>query len=273
MRTALRRWMPTEAFAEWEARQRGRTVPTGGKTFVAADGVVTALLLPLPDRAMFLGLASHELIECAHLIDQTEAGVAHPEDPRLSNGVVLADEYVTDRARVEIGQPLGWPESVLDKKAGIVEQLDDLEVMLTRPPYEGHPTDSFWMHWVNIARVWAMVAGRADGGATSASSELEAWERHRLTDEPGWGRVRAALAGAVPRARASTCRVRRGRGVSGLGPDRDAGARGLGRIRDCSPDTSPPVRGAARPRGLEARAVKVASRQRAARRRVHGRRP
>lgn len=195
VRPALRRWMPAEAFAEWEAQQHGRPVATGGKTFVAADGVVTAVVMPIGDRAMFLGIATHEVLECAHLVDQIAEGFDHPSDPREANGVVLADEYVTDRARIEIVAALGWPESVLDEKVGIIEQLGDLKAVLGRAPVEGQPTHDFWLHWVNLARVWAMLSGRADAGAASARAQLEAWERQDLVDARRWKQVRASLQG------------------------------------------------------------------------------
>lgn len=190
---ALRQWMTRSEFREWQAQQQGRPVATGAKTFVADDDVVTAVVCAMPDRAMFLGLASHELLEVGHRVREREAGVPFPTEGRSANGVVIADEYVTDRARSEIADRLGWTESVLDREPGLVSQTDGVAAVLRQRPFEGPPSHRFWLHWANLARVWAMVAGRADADVIGASEELDRWRRHELVAHDGWSAVRETL--------------------------------------------------------------------------------
>jgi len=192
MRMGLAKWMKEDDFAAWSAQQLNRPVATGGKTFVADDEVPTAVVFPYGDPWIFLGIASHELLELSRF--ERERYGPQPDDVRSMNGMVLADEYVVERARTAITQRLQWPESPIDASPGMVEQTDDLRAVLN-PTRQGRPTVEFWQHWVNIGRVFAMVAGRADGGSTSAAAELAAWAEHAFITDGGWSPIRAALNG------------------------------------------------------------------------------
>jgi hypothetical protein len=189
MRAALRRWMATAAFNEWDEDQHGRPVATAGKTFTAADGVITTVVCPMPDDAMFLGLAAHELIEMAHHAQ----GLSSPEEPRRMIGMVLADEYVTDRARTEISSGLGWRWSQLDVELGLDKQADNLVRLLPAMAVQPHPTPEFWLHWQNLARVWAMASGRRDGGMDRMDRALREWAEHPIVVDNGWSPVRETL--------------------------------------------------------------------------------
>jgi hypothetical protein len=47
MRRALQMYMKDDEYERWNAAQEGRPVVTGGKTFVADDEVITAVLIPM----------------------------------------------------------------------------------------------------------------------------------------------------------------------------------------------------------------------------------
>ena len=174
------------------AEPGGRPVATAGNTFVADDEVVTACVCPIPHAPAMLALCGHELIEIAHVSAERREGARSPEEHE-QNGTTLADEYVAERLRIEIALQLRWPRSQLDSSPGFVAQTEDIERVLERPPYDGPPTLEFWQHWVNVARVWAMVAGRADAGAPEEQRELDLWAGHRLVDDNGWAPARQAL--------------------------------------------------------------------------------
>lgn len=192
---SLHRWMVASEFRQWQRDQVGRPVATAGKAFIGADGVATAVVGPLPERGMLLGMIGHELVELAHLarID----GAIEPSTVQEINGTVLADEYCSDRVREEISRRLGFPESRLDEAVAIATQADDVVPVLKAM--------NFWVHWANLARVWAMTAGRADAGSSSAQQNMRDWAAHDLIANSGWQDVRAALQAlyadaALPRA-------------------------------------------------------------------------
>jgi hypothetical protein len=108
--------------------------------------------------------------------------------------VVIAEEYALERARFEITQRMpDWPPSQLDEWFGINRQTDDIYALLQAPPHGGRPTAHFWQHWVNLAVVWAMIAGRADAGSAAARSEITQWAEHQLVADSGWSAVRQTL--------------------------------------------------------------------------------
>ena len=192
MERALRTYMKPEDYVAWRQQQVARPVATAGKTFVAKDAVITACVCPMPETSALLGIAAHELIETAHLAAQRRAG-ARPLEAHEINGTTLADEYIADRLRIELATELGWPRSSLDTNVGLVSQTNDIEALLSRPPYDGLPTTEFWQHWMNLARVWAMVSGRADAGGRTEAQELERWADHHLIADGGWQPVRQTL--------------------------------------------------------------------------------
>ena len=192
MRRALAQWMPRPDFERWEAEQAGRPVATAGKVFTAQDGVPTAVVFPVPAHAsVFLATAAHELLELCHR-NRTPRNLGR-NDARCAHGGVLADEYVIERVRIEIATELGWQASPVDARTGLVFQTNAVVDLLRRPPFEGVPTNEFWQHWVNIARVWAMTSGRADAGAGAESDDLIAWGDHPLIADAGWSPARESL--------------------------------------------------------------------------------
>lgn len=208
--------MPPAAFAAWQEQQIGRPVSTAGKTFLGADGGVTAVVCPLPDQYMFLGLASHEILEMAALERAQTVRARQPENAAQSNGAVLVSEYRFERIRREIADGLGWTPSPLDLDPGLVEQTTDVSHFLAGQPPEGWPSQGFWTHWVNVARVWAMVAGRADAGSGPEREALERWEVLDLIDPAGWLEVRSALDHEFQRPPTKGSRLESAAGIFGL---------------------------------------------------------
>lgn len=193
MRRELERWMPRDAFLEWSRQQKGRPVATAGKTFTAADGTPTAVVFPLPDGGMMRAIAAHEIVELANHDDREFDGL----DANDAQALVIADEYAHDRTRIGIARALGWAPSSYDERPYLWEQTNDLIDALRGMPSEGEAPQEFWQHWVNIARVWAMVAGRADAGAAAETAALERWRDHTLINRDAWEEIHSALRSAA----------------------------------------------------------------------------
>lgn len=192
MRNALQPYMKHEDFKQWEAAETGRTVATGGKTFVADDEVITAVLHPLPGMAQeFIDLGAHELVEMAILVREQRDHWVPPDDPDEADGLVLLDEYCNERVRQEIRDRLGWPEGGLDASPGLVSMTDDIANRMPKSRLDP-PAPEFWPAWLAMARVWAMVCGRAGAGSESARRELTAWADHALIADEGWAPVAVA---------------------------------------------------------------------------------
>ena len=165
---SLQEWMHPEEYEQWRRTQAVRSVITGAKSFIAADGKFTAVVPRFEDRSLFLHLPGHEMVEAAldkrqlaegyQFVDQTHFGVAH----------VLWTEYVVERTRKSIANELGWPNSPLDD-AGLVQHAREFEQsvasFLQQTKVTGtEPAESF-QHWFELIRVYAMSRGRADAGS------------------------------------------------------------------------------------------------------------
>lgn len=191
MQQALRMYMKDDEYAR--AAQQDRTVATGGKTFVADDEIVTAVLCPMPNMNQeFVDMAAHELTEMAGILRQQGDGWIRPDDPDEADGIILFDEYCNERVRQEIRDQLGWSEGRLDASPGLVSMTNDIanrmpDMRLDPPPPE------FWSAWLAMAQVWAMVGGRGAAGSPSAQRELTAWALQNLVIDQGWSPVAAAM--------------------------------------------------------------------------------
>ena len=191
MAGALAKWMKEDEYDRWVDQQRGRPVTTGGKVFIADDEVITAVVFPIDRDPEFLGIASHELVELADKVKERDEGWIPPEDVRKQDGLVLFDEYRNDRVRLEIATKLGWPESQVDREPGLVSQTEEI-VQAMPAQRQPSPPSEFWLYWLNLARVWAMVAGRRGGGSASAAAELGRWSQHPLVADQGWQAIESA---------------------------------------------------------------------------------
>ena len=77
--------MSPKEFEQWRLQQRGRPVATSAKTFVAADGNVTAVVLRIPNMAAeSLAIASRALIDVAQRTRSEREGWTYPESARDS---------------------------------------------------------------------------------------------------------------------------------------------------------------------------------------------
>jgi hypothetical protein len=194
---ALKMWMPADEYNAWLAVQPGRPVATGAKMFAARDGLRTAVVLAIPERGTFLGMAAHEYLEAA--IDRRRDAEAYdlPTD-ELLNAHVVATEYIVERARIEISAALRWPASGLDG-IGLTEQVDDLSgglpAMLQHSRRTNFPSNEGWQHWVNIMRVWAMSLGRVHAGSAGDEADLARFRDTELVRETAdaWRTAEAAL--------------------------------------------------------------------------------
>ena len=188
--------MKPEDFTRWNAAHVGSTVAVAGKTFVADDERVTAVIFPMPpnQHQEFIDIAAHEVVEMARLIRAREQRWAWPDDPDEADGLVLFDEYRNERIREEIRQRLGWPEGRVDAEPDLISMIDDIEDRLPPDRHEDAPLE-FFKAWLELARVWAMLAGRAAVGSTSANRALEAWAGHDFIADGGWLPIAATLDG------------------------------------------------------------------------------
>lgn len=193
VQSALQMYMKDEEYKRWRAAQVGRMVFTGGKTFVADDEVITAVLCPMPGMGQeFLDLGAHELIEMAELLREQNDEWVRPADPDEADGITLFDEYRNERIRQEIRESLGWPEGKLDASSGLVSMAGEIAERMPDTRLDPPPPE-FWGAWLHLGQVWAMVAGRAAAGSASAQRDLREWARHRVAIDDGWSSIADAM--------------------------------------------------------------------------------
>jgi hypothetical protein len=193
MQRALQMYMKDEEYERWRAAQADRMVVTGGKTFIADDGVVTAILCPMPGMTQeFLDLAAHELIEMAELIREQSDGWVSPTDPDEADGITLFDEYRNERVRQEIRERLSWPEGQLDASSGLVSMAVEISDRMPATRLDPPPPE-FWGAWLHLGQVWAMVSGRGAAGSASAQRDLADWRQHKFASAAGWSPIAEAM--------------------------------------------------------------------------------
>ena len=196
----LRSYMPRWRFAEWEqGYRRGRIARTGAINFIAADGRRAAAVPRVPERATFLMLAGHEIVEAA-LERRFALQAAHRsrEPTHTALAHMLWTEYVVERTRRQIFNALDLGHSLLDN--GLVsKQIEQLARELpelirwaiTRRQIPGR----VGQHWGELARVYTMSLARADEGSPEDVADLAAFRRHELVLESaaGWEALDEAL--------------------------------------------------------------------------------
>lgn len=191
MLKALQMYMQDQEYARWFARLQHRTGVTGGKTFVADDEVVTAVLAPLEGQAL-LDLAAHEAIEIAHAVEQKESGFVRPTDPDEADGLTLYDEYRIERTRREITKELNWPEGPMDAVQGLRSVIEEIASRMPASRLDPPGLD-FYGAWLEMAQSCVMTFGRAAGGSQSAAEDVERWKEHPLIADVGWQPVQQSL--------------------------------------------------------------------------------
>jgi hypothetical protein len=187
----LKEWMKPDAYADYQEKAQQQPLTASGKTFVARDGVVTAVVSRFADPNDQLVLCSHELIEMGDLRRSEDEGWVYPEDGRELLGIIFADEYATERLREEIAHRLGWPFADTHDEMALVHLADQIQGAMPTPRYDP-PPDDFWAYWQTLARMWSMTCARR---LTSPKAEeaLASWSRHPMIDD-GWAPVERGLA-------------------------------------------------------------------------------
>lgn len=196
----LRSHMPRWRFEQWvQGYRAGRIAGTGAINFIAADGRRAAAVPIVRERATFLMLAGHEIIEAALERRLARQGSQRSREPtHTSLAHVLWTEYVVERTRRRIFDELGLGYSALDNGfvSKQVEQLagelpDLIRWALERGQIPGRVTQ----HWGELARIYAMSLARADEGSPEDLSDLAAFRGHELVAESaeGWAALDAAL--------------------------------------------------------------------------------
>lgn len=197
---SLRSYMPRWRFLEWrEGYRGGRIARTGAINFIAADGRRAAAVPTVPERATFLMLAGHEIVEAAlerRFALQSSHRSREPTHTSLAH--VLWTEYMVERTRRQIFNALDLGHSLLDN--GLVskqiEQLEgELPELIRRAVASGQIPQRVVQHWAELARVYVMSVARAEEGSPDDVSDLAAFRRHELVRESaeGWDALDSAL--------------------------------------------------------------------------------
>ena len=205
----LRSYMPRWRFAEWEQGYRGgRIARTGAINFIAADGRRAAAVPNVPDRATFLMLAGHEIVEAAlerRFALQRSHRSREPTHTALAH--VLWTEYVVERTRRQVFNQLDLGHSRLDN--GLVsKQIEqvaaELPDLVEWAVARGRMPGRVAQHWGELARVYAMSRARADEGSPDDVADLAAFRTHELVTESaaGWDALDSALRRAYEQPKA-----------------------------------------------------------------------
>jgi len=172
---SLRVWMPPERYRERQQGAAHRSVATGAITFKAVDGLCTIAVPDCPDRRHFLVLATHEMGEAALDARQDAEGYVFPDGTHDGVAHVLFTEYAVERARVSVGAELGWPDATF-ANSSVVKQLADFEQALPGLVAWAVANDQVPVernqYWFELIRMYAMAAGRADGGSALARQDV-----------------------------------------------------------------------------------------------------
>lgn len=187
----LQHWLSAAEYAQYRADHETANVTTAAKAFVAHDGLRTAVVPPLPHRLDFLLLACHEMIESALEVRHKEEG--HEVDGGTNMGIahVLWTEYVVERARRFLATSLEWGYSKLEN-GFVVEQMKELEeelpTLISWAVAHNEPPQRIFQLWAEMARVYAMSLGRADGGSPEDKEQIQGFRRQPTVIEalPGW---------------------------------------------------------------------------------------
>jgi hypothetical protein len=199
----LRSYMPRWRFDEWrEGYRGGRIARTGAINFIAADGRRAAAVPRVTERATFLMLAGHEIVEAAlERRFALQASHRSREPTHTSLAHVLWTEYVVERTRRQIFNGLGLGHSLLDNGllSKQIEQVEgELPELIRWAIARRQIPPRMAQHWGELARMYAMSLGRADEGSPDDLADLAAFRRNELVAESaaGWEALDAALRGA-----------------------------------------------------------------------------
>ena len=205
----LRSYMPRWRFVEWEQGYRGgRIARTGAINFIAADGRRAAAVPSVPERATFLMLAGHEIVEAA-LARRFALQASHRsrEPTHTSLAHVLWTEYVVERTRRQIFNELDLGHSRLDNglvSKQIEQVAGELPELIRWAVRTRQIPGRVAQHWGELVRIYAMSLGRADEGSPDDLADLAAFREHELVSESaaGWDALDSALRRAYEQPKA-----------------------------------------------------------------------
>ncbi len=207
----LRSHMPRWRYAEWvQGYRSGRIAGTGAINFIAADGRRAAAVPSVSERATFLMLAGHEIVEAAlerRFARQAPHRSREPTHTSLAH--VLWTEYAVERTRRQLFNRLALGHSLLDNGlvSKQVEQLGkELPELIQWALARGQIPGRVSQHWAELARIYAMSLGRADERSPDDVTDLAAFRRHPLVVESaaGWEALDEALRRAYDQPEADT---------------------------------------------------------------------
>lgn len=209
MDQSLQAWWTREEYERWHSYQAQRSVAPAGKTIVANDGKQTAIVIPFADPLPFLTLAGHELVEAALAERQANEGYQFVERTQAEAAHVLWTEYVVERTRRSIFNDLGWGASVFEDESPAV-QLQQFEAELPSLAKQAAETwdepPEWFLHFYEVARVYAMSRGRADAGSPADEARFPIFSQCALGADLAnqWRDFDASLAAAFAQPTAST---------------------------------------------------------------------
>jgi hypothetical protein len=194
---AIERYMARSEFEAWWAGL-GPEIRTIAKTFRAADGKVTTVIVGLPFAEAFLYGFAHQTVEAAGLHRQLEEGYVRPTEADGMNAHVLWRHYAVERARRELTDAVGLPLGDFDNTE-LVSEAKDVERVLTEAAERAGPhrglSDNEYFVWMMMLRVWAAGLGCADAGATPYALELHRFDQQPYVQAtyPAWTRATGTL--------------------------------------------------------------------------------
>jgi hypothetical protein len=186
---ALEKWMKPEEWAEKAAQYDSMVGATGGKAFIAQDGQYTAVVPALPDQAVFLTLAGHELLESAGKRRAVAEGYGWPGATIAGLAHLIRTEYVVERTRRAIADRLGWPQSALEQASLAATARDiavELPELLAWAVANEEVPQRIYQHWGELMLAWGgqqgarMPAMRAHVPISSRSTATSSSPRRLL---------------------------------------------------------------------------------------------
>jgi hypothetical protein len=171
---ALVKFMKPAEYEQW-VRLLGPNPHIASKTFTARDDKVTSVMLPLPTRDAFLTMFGQQHINASTTHRELAESYTWPNDADLSNSHVLWHHYVTERARRELTDALGWDLGDFDNTE-LVSDAADVESSFISAARQGSrgslPDEAGLRAWLMLLRLWCSALGCADAGAIPYALEL-----------------------------------------------------------------------------------------------------
>lgn len=184
---SLQRFMKPAEFEQW-IKVLDPNPRIASKTFTASDDKVTSVLLPLPSRDAFLTMFGQQFINASMTRREIAQGYVWPKNADLANSHVLWHHYVSERARRELTDQLGWDLGDFDNTELASEAADVESVFIDaakRHSAGGLPDESGLRAWLMLLRIWCAAVGCADAGAIPYALELRRFQEQPFASATG----------------------------------------------------------------------------------------